>query len=77
MNKKLGEIIKKERKARHLTQKELGDFADTGLNFISQLERGKETVQLNKVVAVLNVLGLELYLRRGKEIFSVAKDLSK
>lgn len=51
------------RAARHhhgLTQAQLAGLSGTGLRFISELERGKPSVAMNKVVAVLAVLGLRL-----------------
>jgi len=63
----IGTAIKRERKAQQLTQGELGELAGTGLNFVSQLERGKMTVRLDKAVAVLKVLGLELQVIHGKK----------
>ena len=73
----LGDVIRRERKARALSQQELGDLAGTGLNFVSQMERGKETVRLDKLLALLKVLGLELVLSRGTEAISIAKELRR
>ena len=67
----LASAVRKERKAARLTQDELGKLSDTGINFISQLERGKETVRLNKLLSVLNVLGLEISIKRGKNFISI------
>jgi len=64
MSESIGEIVKKERRALGLSQRELGDLATTGLNFVSQLERGKPTVRLDKVNALLKVLGLQLSVTR-------------
>ncbi len=75
--KELSEVIKQERKANKLTQKELGDFAGTGVNFISQLERGKISARLDKVLSVFQVLGLELKIERGKEVVSASRELKK
>ena len=74
--KTLGRVIRKERKAQSLTQQQLGQFSGTGLNFISQLERGKSTVRFDKLLAVIEVLGLELQVRRGKGVISTSKNLS-
>jgi len=57
---------RKERKALGLTQQQLADLAGTSMLFVSQLERGKKTLRLDKVLPVLKVLGLEFCLRRGK-----------
>jgi transcriptional regulator with XRE-family HTH domain len=43
-----------------LTQTELAGLAGTGLRFVSELERGKPNVALDKLTAVLAVLGLRL-----------------
>jgi HTH-type transcriptional regulator / antitoxin HipB len=75
MSKDLGVRIRKERKSRSLSQRELGDLAGTGLNFVSQIERGKETVRLDKVLAIIQVLGLELVLSRGTHGLTIAKEL--
>ncbi len=42
-----------------MTQADLAGLSGTGLRFIGELERGKPTVALNKVLAVLAVLGLK------------------
>ena len=63
---KLGQKIKTERKSQKLSQSELANLADVSLNFISQLESGKETVQMNKVLQVLHTLGLQFYIEYGK-----------
>jgi len=67
MSQIIGKVLRKERKALKLTQQNLGELAGTGLNFVSQLERGKNTARLDKVLAVLTVLGLELKIIRGKK----------
>lgn len=43
-----------------MTQAELAGLSGTGLRFVSELERGKPTVAMHKVLAVLAVLGLRL-----------------
>ena len=75
MSAELGKVVRTERKAQKLTQQRLGNLAETGLNFVSQLERGKRTVRLDKVLAVLKVLGLELRIVRGKN--SVSSELKR
>ena len=71
----LGEAVRKERKARKLTQQELGELAGTGLNFVSQVERGKETVRLDKLLAIMKVVGLELVIARGHNKLSLSTEL--
>lgn len=54
------EHIKAKRKQYKLTQVELAERAGVGLRFVRELERGKSTVQLNKVNMVLKLFGEEL-----------------
>ncbi len=57
----LGHLIRDARKAQGLTQDELAGMTGTGRRFISELENGKETSQLGKVLLVLGALGIALY----------------
>lgn len=72
---RLGRVVRARRKSLHLRQAELCDLAGVGLAFLYELEHGKETVRLDKVLAVLSVLGLELQLREGKQLVSAATEL--
>ena len=58
----LGAQIRRKRKVLRLTQKELADLSNCGSDFLYDLERGKPTVRLDKLMAVLEVLGLKLKL---------------
>jgi len=59
--KDLGSIIRKRRKEAGLNQSDFADLCNVGLRFISELERGKGTVQFDLAVKVANLLGIELY----------------
>ena len=48
------------RKNKGMTQVELAERAGVGLRFVRELERGKSTVQLDKVNMVLKLFGEEL-----------------
>ena len=61
----LGERVRSVRKAHGLTQTQLAGLAGTGLRFVSELEGGKPSVALDKVLAVLAVLGLRLEVVGG------------
>ena len=52
--------IKDERKKQNLTQTQLAGLCNVGLRFIVDLEAGKETCQIGKVLLVLDVLGIDL-----------------
>ncbi|UAY75128.1 type II toxin-antitoxin system Y4mF family antitoxin [Pseudoxanthomonas sp. X-1] len=56
----MGAVVRQVRKAHGLTQSQLAGLAGTGVRFVSELERGKPNVALDKVLAVLAVLGLRL-----------------
>lgn len=58
--KTITKFIKDSRKKYGLTQEELAFKAGVGLRFLRELERGKTTVQVDKVNAVLNMFGKEL-----------------
>ncbi|MFI7076349.1 helix-turn-helix transcriptional regulator [Micromonospora sp. NPDC049903] len=57
--------VRKRRRQLGLGQGELADLAGVSERFVYALERGKPSVQLDKVIAVLSALGLHLELRRG------------
>ena len=58
----IGEYLRKTRKALGLTQKDLALTSGTGLRFIIDLEKGKPTCQLAKVLTVLQTLGIKVQL---------------
>ncbi len=59
----LGAIIRDRRKQLALTQLELAELANSGNRFIVEVENGKPTVQLQKVLDLVQLLGLELVVR--------------
>ncbi|MGI9362987.1 MAG: helix-turn-helix transcriptional regulator [Parasphingorhabdus sp.] len=60
----IGQIIRDERKELGLRQDELAAASGVGLRFLVELERGKPTVQMGKVLDVLAGLGCELQIKR-------------
>jgi HTH-type transcriptional regulator/antitoxin HipB len=56
----LGERVRSRRRALGLVQEQLADLAGVSPRFLHSLEAGKETVRLDKVREVLDVLGLRL-----------------
>lgn len=56
----LGRVVRERRKQVSLTQAELAEVAGVGVRFVSELERGKQTAEFQKVLQVLSVLGLDL-----------------
>ena len=53
----IGEYIRSKRKKYNLTQVELAERSGVGLRFVRELERGKTTVQMDKVNQVLYLFG--------------------
>jgi HTH-type transcriptional regulator/antitoxin HipB len=60
--KQIGQLIKKARKTLGVTQKDLALTSGTGLRFIIELEQGKATCQIGKVLTVLHTLGITVQL---------------
>jgi len=58
--KQLGQIAKIVRQAQSLDQSTAGLLSGDGLTFISQFENGKETVEIGRVLNLLDQLGIEL-----------------
>ncbi|MFC1620862.1 type II toxin-antitoxin system Y4mF family antitoxin [Candidatus Omnitrophota bacterium] len=56
--------IKTLRKKNDLTQIEFARRAGVGLRFLRELERGKTTVRMDKLMQVLDFLGYHLELKR-------------
>lgn len=59
----LGAIIREQRKRLALKQLDLAGLGNTGNRFIVDVENGKPTVQLQKVLDLMDLLGLELVVR--------------
>lgn len=57
----LGARIRTARKAQGLTQADLAGIAGVGTRFISDLERGKETIRFGLTLHVVRLLGIDLY----------------
>lgn len=60
----LGTIVQKARKEQQLSQIDVAGLVGCGNRFIVDLEKGKETIQMQKAIAVLELLGLELVVQR-------------
>jgi y4mF family transcriptional regulator len=59
---KIGEIVWTARKSIGVSQKDLALTSGTGVRFIIELEDGKPTCQLGKVLIVLQTLGIKIDL---------------
>ena len=66
--------VRARRTALRLTQRDLADMAGVSERFVRFVERGKPSVQLDSLIAVLETLGLELRIadRAGRAERSLA-----
>lgn len=60
--KTVGEAVRSTRMRLGLTQADLALTSGTGLRFIIELEKGKSTCQIGKVLDVLHTLGIKVSL---------------
>ena len=58
----IGKAVRDRRKLDGLTLTETAGLTNVGVRFLSELENGKPTVRLDKLLRVVNALGLQLYL---------------
>lgn len=58
----IGRLIHDTRKKLGVTQKALALTSGTGLRFVSDLEKGKETCEIGKALTILHTLGIKLSL---------------
>ena len=66
--KEFGEQVRRARKLRGYTQSEVADFSACSLMFVSNLERGKKTSELEKALLVAATVGLDFESKiRGEE----------
>jgi HTH-type transcriptional regulator/antitoxin HipB len=58
----IGRIVRETRKNLGVTQKALALTSGTGLRFVIELEKGKPTCELGKVLTVVQTLGIRITL---------------
>jgi len=64
----LGRLIRKKRKQAGVDQATVAGLAGVGVRFLSELERGKPTVELGRALRVLERLGLQVWIApRGQK----------
>ncbi len=59
---RIGRQVRRHRRVAGLTQKELADLAGIGKTAVFDIEKGKHTVRLNTLLAVLDVLNIQVRL---------------
>lgn len=63
--KDIGNLVKETRKKQNFTQIELAQLSNVGTRFLSDLENGKPTCEIEKVLKVLSNLGIKLEVNDG------------
>ena len=63
-SKSLGQSIRARRKELRYTQKYLSDYTVLIITFISQLERGKPTAEIEKTIQLIHILGMDLMVEK-------------
>ena len=63
----IGARIREIRKSQGISQQMLAGLAGTGQRYISELERGKETIRVREMLRVLDALGCGLYIPDRQE----------
>ena len=58
--KNIGLLIKEKRKKINMTQKEAASIAGVGVRFLSELENGKPTLEIDKVLNVARIFGIDI-----------------
>jgi y4mF family transcriptional regulator len=56
----IGDFVRNRRRSEHLSQRELAELAGVGPRVVVELERGKPTLRMDVVNAVLRVFGKTL-----------------
>ena len=59
----LGKMIRQTRKSQKLTQQQLAGICGFGVRFIRELEQGKNSCHIGKTLSVLEMMGLELFIK--------------
>lgn len=65
----IGRLVRERRRQAGLTLKDAAGMAGVGVRFLSELERGKPTLQIGLAIEVLHLFGLDLYVQpRGERV---------
>lgn len=58
----VAKIVRRTRKSQKISQTVLSQASNVGLRFVGDIERGKPTIQFDKLMAVLTSLGIAVKL---------------
>ena len=65
--KELGKMIRQRRKELGYTQGFLSEYSGLSASFISNLENGKDTSEIGKIMFLTSLLGLDMELKTRGE----------
>jgi len=65
--KEIGKIIREKRKKWGFTQAEAAGMCNVGVRFLSELENGKATLQIGRVLHVIEAFGFDVNLTDRSE----------
>ncbi len=68
----LGQLIRSERKASGVTLQQTSAKSKIGVRFLSELERGKVTAEIGKVISALHTVGLDMAVVQKPEKYTIA-----
>lgn len=71
--KKIGETIKKMRKEKKFTQKQIAERLGVSQQFFSRIESGKENITLKYLVKIVSLLGEELKISIGNNNLTLSQ----
>lgn len=63
---KIGQLIQQRRDHMHITQKQLAEMADIGINTLYKIETGQANPTLESLQKITDVLGMEITLQVKK-----------
>ncbi|WP_058555208.1 helix-turn-helix domain-containing protein [Thiohalocapsa sp. ML1] len=65
----IGRLARAHRRQRRLTLETVSGLGNLSTRFLSELERGKETAEIGKVLKALRTLGLDVIIQpRGRSV---------
>lgn len=59
----IGRVLRAKRKAQKLTLRDVAEHTGLSVRFISEVERGKPTAEIGKVLYLLAAVGVDVYVR--------------
>lgn len=63
-SRSLGQLIRDRRKELGYTQAYIAEFTGLSVTFISDVERGKKTAEIEKIIKLLHTLGMDLLVEK-------------